>query len=362
MIGPRDARGNVVRPTRVVSVNEPCATTTHAVPRHLRGRAGASAPSPARTTPSARSCRSAAARRPTRRCPPTRSPPAAAAWTRTSRPPTPTCRSPGSPRPAASSADQVRAARRRHTPTAARSGFLGEPRVNVLELNLALDQKYPDELTDRWMMTHGEPARATGRRQAKRGRAAHLPRRGTRRRQDLRDARRGAPAARARHRRGRRGRRDPRPQEDRRAARRHRGHPAALHRLPRHAASPNSTSTPCWRRHPQVVLVDELAHTNTPGSKNPKRWQDVEELLDAGITVISTVNVQHLESLNDVVAQITGIEQQENGARRGRARAPTRSNWSTSPRKRCGAGSPTATSTPPSGSTRRCPTTSAAAT
>jgi two-component system sensor histidine kinase KdpD len=65
------------------------------------------------------------------------------------------------------------------------------------------------------------------------------------------------------------------------------------------------------RRHPQVVLVDELAHTNTPGSKNPKRWQDVEELLEAGITVISTVNVQHLESLNDVVAQITGIEQQE---------------------------------------------------
>ena len=64
-------------------------------------------------------------------------------------------------------------------------------------------------------------------------------------------------------------------------------------------------------RQPQVVLVDELAHTNTPGSKNPKRWQDVEELLDAGITVISTVNVQHLESLNDVVAQITGIEQQE---------------------------------------------------
>jgi two-component system sensor histidine kinase KdpD len=64
-------------------------------------------------------------------------------------------------------------------------------------------------------------------------------------------------------------------------------------------------------RNPQVVLVDELAHTNTPGSKNPKRWQDVEELLAAGITVISTVNVQHLESLNDVVTQITGIEQQE---------------------------------------------------
>ncbi|KAA1250857.1 sensor histidine kinase KdpD [Mycobacterium simiae] len=64
-------------------------------------------------------------------------------------------------------------------------------------------------------------------------------------------------------------------------------------------------------RRPQVVLVDELAHTNTPGSANAKRWQDVEELLDAGITVISTVNIQHLESLNDVVAQITGIEQKE---------------------------------------------------
>ncbi|MGH3582844.1 MAG: histidine kinase, partial [Mycobacterium sp.] len=64
-------------------------------------------------------------------------------------------------------------------------------------------------------------------------------------------------------------------------------------------------------RDPQVVLVDELAHTNTPGSTHPKRWQDIQDLLDAGITVISTVNVQHLESLNDVVAQITGIEQQE---------------------------------------------------
>ena len=65
------------------------------------------------------------------------------------------------------------------------------------------------------------------------------------------------------------------------------------------------------RRRPEVVLVDELAHTNTPGSKNVKRWQDVDELLEAGITVVSTVNVQHLESLNDVVAQITGIAQQE---------------------------------------------------
>ena len=64
-------------------------------------------------------------------------------------------------------------------------------------------------------------------------------------------------------------------------------------------------------RRPEVALVDELAHTNVPGSRNEKRWQDVEELLDAGITVISTLNIQHLESLNDVVERITGIAQRE---------------------------------------------------
>jgi two-component system sensor histidine kinase KdpD len=64
-------------------------------------------------------------------------------------------------------------------------------------------------------------------------------------------------------------------------------------------------------RHPQVVIVDELAHTNVPGMRNEKRWQDVEELLDAGIEVLSTVNIQHLESLNDVVEQITGVPQRE---------------------------------------------------
>ncbi|MCZ2819433.1 DUF4118 domain-containing protein [Modestobacter sp. VKM Ac-2977] len=64
-------------------------------------------------------------------------------------------------------------------------------------------------------------------------------------------------------------------------------------------------------RRPEVVVVDELAHTNAPDSRNPKRWQDVEELLAAGISVLSTVNVQHLESLTDVVEQITGVEQQE---------------------------------------------------
>ncbi|GGP69255.1 MULTISPECIES: sensor histidine kinase KdpD [Streptomyces] len=64
-------------------------------------------------------------------------------------------------------------------------------------------------------------------------------------------------------------------------------------------------------RAPAVALVDELAHTNVPGSRNAKRWQDVEELLKAGIDVISTVNIQHLESLGDVVESITGVRQRE---------------------------------------------------
>ena len=64
-------------------------------------------------------------------------------------------------------------------------------------------------------------------------------------------------------------------------------------------------------RKPAVALVDELAHTNIPGSRNAKRWQDIQELLDAGIDVISTVNIQHLESLGDVVQGITGVRQQE---------------------------------------------------
>ncbi|WP_310258228.1 ATP-binding protein [Pseudarthrobacter oxydans] len=64
-------------------------------------------------------------------------------------------------------------------------------------------------------------------------------------------------------------------------------------------------------RRPEIALVDELAHTNAPGSKNDKRWQDVEELLAAGIDVVSTLNIQHIESLNDVVEQITGVPQRE---------------------------------------------------
>ncbi len=64
-------------------------------------------------------------------------------------------------------------------------------------------------------------------------------------------------------------------------------------------------------RRPEVALVDELAHTNVPGSRNEKRWQDVRELLDGGIDVIATVNIQHLESLNDKIAQLTGVQVRE---------------------------------------------------
>src|SRR5450755_978395 len=60
--------------------------------------------------------------------------------------------------------------------------------------------------------------------------------------------------------------------------------------------------------HPEVVVIDELAHTNIEGSKNDKRWQDVMDILNAGINVISAVNIQHIESLNEEVRNITGIE------------------------------------------------------
>jgi two-component system sensor histidine kinase KdpD len=64
-------------------------------------------------------------------------------------------------------------------------------------------------------------------------------------------------------------------------------------------------------RHPKVALIDELAHTNVPGSKHVKRYQDVEEIQDAGIDVVTTLNIQHLESLNDLVASITGVRVRE---------------------------------------------------
>src|SRR4029077_2500416 len=65
------------------------------------------------------------------------------------------------------------------------------------------------------------------------------------------------------------------------------------------------------RRAPELALVDELAHTNAPGARNEKRYQDIDEILDAGIDVISTVNIQHLESLNDSIAELTDVRVRE---------------------------------------------------
>ena len=65
------------------------------------------------------------------------------------------------------------------------------------------------------------------------------------------------------------------------------------------------------KRHPQVAVVDEFPHTNVPGSARPKRWEDIHALLDAGIDVLTTMNVQHLESLNDQIRQSTGVRVRE---------------------------------------------------
>ena len=86
------------------------------------------------------------------------------------------------------------------------------------------------------------------------------------------------------------------------------GNPAAPEgRAGRAARSRSSTSTARSRRRPKLIIVDELAHTNAPESRHPKRWQDVEELLDARIDVWTALNIQHLESLADVVSRITGV-------------------------------------------------------
>ncbi len=86
--------------------------------------------------------------------------------------------------------------------------------------------------------------------------------------------------------------------------------------LPRTPRSPRWTSTRCSPAAPRWRSSTSWRTRTCPGSRNEKRWQDVEELLDAGIDVISTVNIQHLESLNDVVEKITGVPQRETGARR----------------------------------------------
>ena len=112
----------------------------------------------------------------------------------------------------------------------------------------------------------------------------------------------------ARHRRRRRPRRDPRARaRPRRCSRGSRSCRGCGSRATGGAELEEFDLDAALARKPALILVDELAHTNAPGSRHPKRWQDVEELLDAGIDVYTTLNVQHLESLNDIVGQITGV-------------------------------------------------------
>jgi len=84
-----------------------------------------------------------------------------------------------------------------------------------------------------------------------------------------------------------------------------------------------------------LILVDELAHSNVQGARHPKRWQDVEELLAAGIDVFTTLNVQHLESLNDVVGGITNVSGMGNRARHGCSTMRTKWCWSIFRRTNC---------------------------
>ena len=131
---------------------------------------------------------------------------------------------------------------------------------------------------------------------------------------------------------------------------------------PRRAVRPRWTSTRCWPGDRPSSLVDELAHTNVPGSRHAKRADDVAELLAAGIDVITTVNVQHLESLNDEVERITGIRQREtvpDDVVRDRRPDPARRH---EPRGAAAPARPRQRLPAPSRSTRRCRRTSGSAT
>ena len=137
------------------------------------------------------------------------------------------------------------------------------------------------------------------------GPAARLPGHGTRGREDLSHARGGPSPTRPGHGPGRGLRGGARPAAHARAARGPRGRAQDAGRVPRHRRRGDGHEAVIARR-PTVALVDELAHTNVPGAAREKRWQDVEVIRDAGIHVVSTLNVQHLESVADAVATITG--------------------------------------------------------
>ena len=278
------------------------------------------------------------------------------------------------------SPDQVRAAGRR--PHIGRAlGFFGEPpstfssstshstrtipRGAIPEiapwLRTAANQPDPTTMVSNSLPgSVDESGERSARRQAEARRTAHLLGCGTRRRQDVRDARRGAPPARARHRRGRRGRGDARPQEDRRSAGRHRGRGAALHRVPGKrfaeldveavlaAAAGGAGRRTRPHQHPGQQEPEALA-----GRRGVARRRHHGDLDGQRAAPGEPQRRRHPDHRHRAAGE---------GARRRRARRPTRSNSSTSRRKRCSAGSPTATCMRPSASMPRCPITSARAT
>ncbi len=191
-------------------------------------------------------------------------------------------------------------------PTGACWGSSASRRSNVTELNLAVAAAAGRLSTPARTGPAGDRRTGDDQRGELRIYLGAAPGRG----QDLRDAGRGPPPPRPRHRRRRRAGRDPRPGQDRRAARRPGGRARAGRSAPRTGLDEMDLDAVLARR-PRSRWSTSSPTPTRPARAHPKRWQDVEELLDAGIDVISTVNVQHLESLNDVVERITGVRQQE---------------------------------------------------